>query len=134
MISSLVSRVSAVLLAVGGFALLFAPDAILTRLAPGFPPQAAWLGQLLAAAWLALAALNWLSRGAMLGGIYGRPVVYANGVLYFVTALSVLGAASHGRAPMFAWGIVAAAGAMAIVYGALLFRGPVESEFRAVRG
>lgn len=134
MISSLVSRVSAAVLGIGGLALLFAPDVILTRLVPGFPPEAAWVGQLIAAAWIALAALNWLSRGAMLGGIYGRPVVFANSVLYFVTALSVMDAASHGHASLLAWGIAAIAGAMALTYGTLLFRGPLESELRAARG
>ena len=57
---------------------------------PAFPPAAAWLGQLLGAAWLGVAALNWLQRTALLGGIYGRPVVFANTVMYVVSALSLL--------------------------------------------
>ncbi|HEU0076918.1 MAG TPA: hypothetical protein VFQ76_04665, partial [Longimicrobiaceae bacterium] len=90
MFSTQVSRASAGLLLAGGLALLFAPDVVLPRLVPGFPAGGVWLGQLLAAAWLALAALNWLSRAALLGGIYGRPVVLCNAAFYFIAALVLL--------------------------------------------
>jgi hypothetical protein len=92
MISSLVSRASAAILLLGGVTLLFAPDVVLPALVPAFPPAAMWLGQLLAAAWLGVAALNWLQRGALLGGIYGRSVVLANVALYFISELFALSA------------------------------------------
>jgi len=78
---------------VGGLVLPFAPDAVLPAFVPGFPPAAVWLGQLLGAAWLAVAALNWLQRESILGGIYGRPVVLANVALYLISALSLIRAA-----------------------------------------
>lgn len=124
MISSAVSRVSAAVLLTGGLALLFGADALLPRLAPGVPPTAAWVGQLLAAAWLGVAALNWLHRGTLLGGIYGRPVVFANLVLYFVSALSALRALPAGGPRL--WFVAGPAAALAVVYGALLFRGPFD--------
>lgn len=126
MISSLVSRVSAFLLLVGGAALLFAADELLPSLVPGFPPDAAWLGQLLAAAWLGLAALNWMQRAALLGGIYGRPVVFANVVAYLVGALSLLRALLDGTAPRAAWLVLVPLAVMALVYGALMLRGPFD--------
>lgn len=125
MISSVVSRVSAAVLALGGLALLFAADALLPALVPGLPPTAAWLGQLLGAAWLGVAALNWLQRGAVLGGAYGRPVVVANLVLYFVTALSAARAVPAGGPRLWLLALPGAAGAA--VYGALLVRGPVDA-------
>ena len=51
-ISSALSRVSAAVLAIGGGAFLFAADALLPALVPGFPSTAAWLGQLVGASWL----------------------------------------------------------------------------------
>lgn len=124
MIWSLIPRISACVLGASGLALLFAPDVILPALVPGLPPAAAWLGQLLAAAWLGIAALDWLQRSAVLGGIYGRPVVLANLVLYFISALSLGRALAAGAAPL-ALGVVAAAAlVLAVAYGALLFRGP----------
>jgi hypothetical protein len=125
-ISSVLSRVSALVLLLGGLALLFAPDVLLPALAPGFPPAAAWLGQLLAAAWLGVAALNWLQRAAVLGGIYGRPVVFANGALYLVSALSLLRALLGGAAPRAVWLVCAPAALLAAAYWALLLRGPFD--------
>lgn len=125
-ISSLLSRVSAAVLLVGGAALLFAPDALLPALVPGFPPAAAWLGQLLGAAWLGVAALNWSQRAALLGGIYGRPVVLANLALYFISALSLLRALLRDAAPAALWSLLVPLAVLAAVYGALLLRGPFD--------
>jgi hypothetical protein len=126
-ISSIVSRTSALVLLLGGLALLFASDTLLPMLAPGFPRNAAWLGQLIGAAWLGVAALNWLQRTVLIGGIYGRPIVLANFVLYFISALSLLRALPRASASPMAWAIVAPAAVLAIVYGALLMRGPFDA-------
>lgn len=64
MVSTLVSRLSALALFLGGFTLLFAPDAVLPRFVPGFPAGGARLGQLLAAAWLGVAALDVMTIAA----------------------------------------------------------------------
>ena len=133
MISSLVSRVSAALLLAGGLTLLFAPDAVLPRLVPGFPPAGAWLGQLLAAALLALAALDWLSRRALLGGIYGRPVVLANAAFYFIAAMSLLRHVLGRDAPVAIRAVAVPVAILAAVYGWLLLRGPAERDFQAHR-
>ena len=116
-----ITRASAALLGLSGIALLFASDAILPALAPDVPASAAWIGQLLGAAWLGVAALDWLQRDAVLGGIYGRPVVFANLVLSFVSALSLVGAGPTSGA---VWAAAIAAGALALAWGLLLFRGP----------
>jgi hypothetical protein len=130
-ISASVTRVSAAVQLLGGVAFLFAPDVLLPALVPGFPPAGAWLGQLLGAAWLGVAALNWLQRSALLGGIYGRPVVLANAVLYAVSALSLLRALLDGGVPKPIWLLFAPAAALAVVYGALLLRGPFDALERA---
>lgn len=134
MISSIISRFSGALLLIGGVALLFASDDILPLLAPGFPPAAAWLGQLLGAAWLGVAALNWLHRSTLLGGIYGRPVVLANFVLYFISALSLARILLRAAAPQTLWAVLVALAALAAVYGALLVRGPFDSLERPADG
>lgn len=71
MISSVVTRASAAVLLMGGLILLFVPDVVLPRLVVDYPQAGVWLGQLLGTAWLGVAALNWLNRSAVLGGIYG---------------------------------------------------------------
>lgn len=124
MISSVLSHVSALVLFVAGLVLLFASDAVLPTVLPGFPAAGAWLGQLLAAAWLGVAALTWLQRRAVLGGIYGRPTVLANLALYFISALSLLRVLLNHGAPPVLWPAVAVTGVLAMAYGALLLRGP----------
>jgi hypothetical protein len=125
-ISSTISRVSAFVLLLGGLVLLFASDAVLPALIPGFPPEAAWLGQLLAAAWLGVAALNWLQRSALLGGIYGRATVSANVAMYVVSALSLLRALLGHSAPATLWFAALPMTALAATYVALMMRGPFD--------
>ena len=133
MISSHISRASAVVLALGGFALQFASDAILPRAIPGFPPAAAWVGQLLGAAWLALAVLDWLGRSALLGGIYARGQVSANAVVFFVSAMTLVRVVARTGAPLLAWVAFVVAAAFALVYGWLMFRGPFERDLQSYR-
>ena len=124
MVSSVVSQVSALVLFIAGVVLLFAPDVVLPAIVSGFPASGAWLGQLLAAAWFGVAALNWLQRRVVLGGIYGRPTVLANVALYFISALSLLRVLLGHGAPPLLWLAVVVTGALAVAYGALLLRGP----------
>lgn len=111
--------------------MLFGADAALPAVIPLFPPSAAFLGQLIAAAWLALAAMNWQNRSLILGGIYGRPVVYANVVLYTITALGVIKAALAPGASPWLWLVVGPAGIFSLAYGVLLFRGPFDARATA---
>lgn len=133
MISTQISRASAGLLLLGGLALVFASDAILPRIIPNFPAAGTWLGQLLAAAWLAIAALNWLSQSVLLGGIYGRPVVLANAGLYFITATTMLKGVMRRDMPAGIWLVVIPAVVFTAIYGWLLFRGPFEHDLEIQR-
>jgi hypothetical protein len=132
LISTHLSRASAALLLAGGLSLLFASDHILPRLVPAFPRSAAWIGQLLAAAWLAVAALNWHHRSMLLGGIYGRGVVTANAVLFFMSATSLFNIVrSNGERTV--WVLFVPAVIFAAAYGWLLFRGPFARDFELSR-
>lgn len=126
-ISTVVSRASAALLLCGGLGLLFVPDLILGAVLPGMPAQAYWLGQLLAAAWLGVATLNWLQRRAVIGGIYARPLVATNCVLYFVSAMSLVRVVTAPEVPWGVWALAVSMFVMAAVYAALMFRGPFDA-------
>lgn len=131
MISSVLSHISALVLFAAGLVLLFASDNVLPAIFPGFPAAGAWLGQLLAAAWLGVAASTWLQRRAVMGGIYGRPAVLGNLTLYFISALSLLRVLLGHGAPPVLWLGVAIAGALALAYGALLLLGPFDAVERS---
>jgi hypothetical protein len=133
LISTRISRASAAVLLLEGLALLFASDAILPRLIPAFPAEGAWLGQMLAAAWLAVAALNWLSQSALLGGIYGRAVVLTNTALYFISAMVLLKIITRRDTPTTLWLVVVPIVLFAATYGWLLLRGPLERDFEIHR-
>ena len=135
MICGRISRASALFLLLIGMPLLFAADEIVPRLVPGFPPAGAWVAQLLAAPCLAVAALNWLNRSLLLGGIHGRPVVMTNAVMYFIaaTVLAKAGSAPRGDAVALIALLVVL---FAAIYVWLLFQGPFEHDRRraAARG
>lgn len=133
MISTRLTSASAVLLLIGGLALLFASDVLLPSLDPALPASSAWLGQLVAAAWLALANLNWWSRSVLLGGIYGRPLVLTNSVLYFITTMVVLRSVTRSDGHPALWLMLIPAALFAIAYAWLLFRGPIERDVEAHR-
>jgi hypothetical protein len=67
---------SAVCAAAFGTLLLFATEEVSSGLAPG--SGSGPLTPLLGAALLGFGAMNWIARGAVLGGIYGRAVVAGN--------------------------------------------------------
>lgn len=131
MISSFITHVSALILAMAGAAFLFASDVILPAAIAGFPPDAAWLGQLLAAAWLGLAFLNWTHRTTVLGGIYGRPVVLANFALYVMSALSLARVVDGSSASAWLWPALIVSAVLAMGYGTLLLWGPFDADMRA---
>jgi hypothetical protein len=115
----LLQDLSTAVLGACGITALFAPEVLLSAIsmAEAVPH---WPVQLLAAAWLALAMLDWMTRGFTMGGILGRPVVMANFTHYFVAALvSVRPALAGGRPGPI--GVVAIFGVFAFAYGALLF-------------
>ena len=131
MISSTIARTNAAFLALLGLVLLFASDDLLPRLIPTFPPGAAWFGQLLAAALLALAVFNWFNRSTLQGGIYGRPVVAANTTFYFVSALALLKVVTQSAAPRALWMVFVPFALFAGLYAWLMFRGPFERDIAA---
>ncbi|MGN2254899.1 hypothetical protein ACFWZ4_16115 [Frateuria sp. GZRe12] len=123
-ISSLITTFNAAVLGIGGLALLFGSDELLPRLMPGMPANATVLGQLISAGWLALASLNWNQRRMIVGGIYGRPTVLANLMLYLVSACSLGHPVMAGVASPVMGFLAVLFAVMAVVYGALLMRGP----------
>jgi hypothetical protein len=59
--------------------------------------------QLMAGGFLALAVLDWAGRGAVYGGIYGRPLILSNFAFGVVTGGSLASAALDGRIAQWGW-------------------------------
>jgi hypothetical protein len=75
--------IAALIYGVAGLSLIFAPSEVLVALHAPAPPASVWSMQLLGAALLGLAAGNHVQRFAIVGGIFGRPVLLTN--LHFLT-------------------------------------------------
>ena len=82
--------VTASLLGLAGVVLQFAPQELASALSMPSRGLVPVVCQLLGGSLLGLACLDWFSRGARLGGIYGRPLVLAN-LVHFATAGLALG-------------------------------------------
>jgi hypothetical protein len=73
---------SALALALIGLPCLFAPDVVLARLSGDSSPATLLIIQILGALYFGFAALNWMGKPNLIGGIYGRPVTIGN-LLHF---------------------------------------------------
>jgi len=114
-----VIRGSALLLGGLGLALLLAPAGVADLF--GWRGGSALSG-LAAAGLLSVAALDWMGRGAIYGGIYGRPIVVANLMMSLTGGLGLLDAQlrSPGAYP-WGWLPVGALAAHGLAFGLILF-------------
>ncbi len=121
---------AAVFLGCVGLAFLFAPDEAgrflgLLPLPAGVPAGPGL--ELFGAALTGFALLDWAGRGAIYGGIYGRPIALANLLLGFAAGLTLLREGAGLRAALLAWAFLALAGAFAwLVFGARPWDGDQE--------
>jgi hypothetical protein len=120
---------SAVFLGVLALFLLFAPVESLSFLLLGYGALLPSLpAQLLSAPLLGLSALNWLSRGSTVGGIYGRPLLIANLIHFIVGSLVLLRPMVFLRLAAFApWVLFGLYVVFAVLFALLLLRKPAAS-------
>lgn len=104
-----------------GFTLLFMPQELLALNESAAAPHAALLAQFLGAALLGFAAMNWMARGSILGGIYGRAVMNGNFTFAFISALLTIRPLLAPSPPLWLWiyGVVSVA--LAVAFGYLMF-------------
>jgi hypothetical protein len=82
--------------------------------------------QLAGALYLGFAALDWMARGNMIGGIYARPVTIGN-LLHFVSGTAVIvKALSRDPMPAALWMLSAVYVVLAVAFSALLWRSPAR--------
>ena len=113
---------AAIVLGIVGLGASFLPQELLAAAGgTGADGGATVAVQLLGAAALGFAMLNWMSRGNMLGGIYGRPLIVGNLLHFFAGAMALL--KSGGLSPVVA-ALAAAYGLLALGFALMLFRHP----------
>jgi hypothetical protein len=116
--------ISAAFLALIGVAITFLPQELLTY-ASAQPTQAlVLLIQVLGALFLGFATLNWMNRGAHVGGIYGRPVTMANFFHFAIGAVALLKGALALDFPIDVTVVAIAYAVFGAWFGLVLFTHP----------
>ncbi|MEO6325411.1 MAG: hypothetical protein ABIT01_00405 [Thermoanaerobaculia bacterium] len=114
---------SALVYALAGITLTFAPQEVTSALGGAATAIGSWFAQLLGASLLGLGSMNWVQRYATVGGVLGRPVLLMNLLFLIVAFFASVDAARHHTAP----GALAAAvvlGALLIPFGYRFFAKP----------
>ncbi|NNV57578.1 hypothetical protein [Limnovirga soli] len=123
--TKLIMTLSAVCLAAAGVAFTFLPQEIMqyTQLQANHPLF--FLIQVLGAMYFAFAMLNWMTRTALIGGIYNKPIALANFLHFFIAGMAIDKILlANSEQPLLLWisGIVYTL--FAIAFGLIFFRNP----------
>ena len=121
--TKLLLSASAVCFGLAGAGATFLPAELLTHVRQPDARILVVFIQALGALYLALAMLNWMSRGAAIGGIYARPLVVAN-LLYFVMTGIMLVRWAADSAPPGIMVLAAIHVVFAVCFGAVMFGSP----------
>jgi hypothetical protein len=116
---------SALLLLLHGFVLLFAPEMLFRIFYLGGGSNEPVAAQLAGGALISLGLMNWTGRGLVLGGIYGRVLVYGNFAHSLIGFLIGLRARLGGAGNEYFWIEILLYLIYAVLFGVMLFRGPV---------
>jgi len=115
---------SALVLAALGLAASFVPREILMFVGARPDPLPGLLVQITGALYLGFAMLNWMARGSLIGGIYGRPVAFGNFMHFTVVALATLKALIAGPRPPAVIAMATVYWVLCVAFGWVLFTPP----------
>ncbi|HEY5800009.1 MAG TPA: hypothetical protein VIT92_07300 [Burkholderiaceae bacterium] len=121
--SKLVMMLSGWLMAAAGLILAFAPQELAVALGYGSGPGIVLILQIIGGLYLGFAALNWMGKGSLLGGIYGKPVSIGNFTHFLVAGLAILKSALSQQQPLLI-GIGVVYCALALAFGYISFVPP----------
>lgn len=83
------------------------------------------LFQLLGALFFAFAMLNWMAKGAIIGGIYNRPISIANFTHFFIGALALIKVCFNNHSlPWAVWVLAGIYSVFAVLFGLIFNRHP----------
>ena len=118
---------SAIILALIGISLIFFPKEILDYFELSASDTLELLMQITGSLYFAFAMLNWMSKGSLIGGIYGRPIAIANLTHFVIAGLSLIkGIMANTGLSYVIWLIAIIYSIFAILFGIVLFKHPVS--------
>ena len=118
---------NAIILALIGISLIFLPKEILDYFELSASDTLELLMQITGSLYFAFAMLNWMSKGSLIGGIYGRPIAIANLTHFVIAGLSLIkGIMANPGLSYVIWSIAIAYSIFAILFGIVAFKHPVS--------
>jgi len=118
---------SAIILALIGISLIFLPNEILDYLQLSVSETLQLLMQIIGSLYFALAILNWMSKGSIIGGIYNRPIAMANLAHFVIAGLALIkGILANPSLSYVIWSIAIIYSIFAILFGIVAFKHPVS--------
>ena len=118
---------SAIILALIGISLIFLPNEILDYLQLSVSETLQLLMQIIGSLYFALAILNWMSKGSIIGGIYNRPIAMANLAHFVIAGLALIkGILANPSLSYVIWSIAIIYSIFAIFFGIVAFKHPVS--------
>jgi hypothetical protein len=112
---------SALVMAALGFAATFLPQEIIVALGGGGGRTLPLLVQVLGAAYLGFAMLNWMAKESLIGGIYSRPVSMGNFLHFAVAGIALVKAVVAGERAVAVLVCTAIYIVFAVAFGAVVF-------------
>ena len=124
--TKLLMTLSAMILALIGISLIFLPNEILDYLELSVSETLQLLMQIIGSLYFALAILNWMSKGSIIGGIYNRPIAMANLAHFVIAGLALIkGILANPSLSYVIWSIAIIYSIFAIFFGIVAFKHPV---------
>ena len=125
--TKLLMTLSTIILALIGISLIFLPNEILDYLQLSVSETLQLLMQIIGSLYFALAILNWMSKGSLIGGIYNRPIAMANLTHFVIAGLALIkGILANPSLSYVIWSIAIIYSIFAILFGIVAFKHPVS--------
>ncbi|MGY4537427.1 hypothetical protein ACVW0P_001846 [Mucilaginibacter sp. UYNi724] len=116
---------SAIFLAFIGVAFTFMPQEIATYTGMGFSKLYQLQLQILGALFFGFAMLNWMAKGAIIGGIYNKPIAVANFAHFFIGGPALVKAIiSNIHLHYIVWIVTIFYAIFAILFGTIFSKHP----------
>lgn len=121
--TKLIMSISAAMMAVLGAGLIFMPHDLAQFVGVDSNDVTRIIFQVLGSLYFAFAMLNWMSKGNLIGGIYGRPIAIGNFTHFFVGGLGLIKAAIAFTSALIV-GLAVVYGIFAGLFGLILLTHP----------
>ena len=122
----LLMSASATTMGACGIAMQFLPREVLTHLGVAAEPIPALLVQVMGAAYLGFAMMNWMARAVIIGGIYVRPLAMGNFAHFTIGALALADLAFAAEGSRTILVVAVAYALLAILFGMVMFTHPTR--------